>query len=119
MVARRTDHESFTDADGKAVLETVRSVCDELPHVIESKSWGNPTFKVNGKPFAILDSYRGEACIWFRCDPVTRGILLSQPGFFKSPYDRTEKALCRETDSVSTADLMALVFLGFNEAISE
>src|SRR5688572_3789214 len=55
-----------------AALARLRAFCADWPGVTETTSWGNPTFKAAGKSFAVLDRYKGDYCIWLRCDPAGR-----------------------------------------------
>ena len=81
-------------ADTQAALTVLRPICMALPGSAETVTFGNPTFKASGKSFAVLDEYKGHACLWLRVDPGRRDELLGLPGWFKSPYDPRETALC-------------------------
>jgi hypothetical protein len=84
-------------------LERLRAQCAPWPGVVETFSWGNPTFKANRKSFAVLDCYEGEHCLWVRCAGERRQALLGQPGYFEAPYDRRQTALCRRLDGLDWA----------------
>jgi predicted DNA-binding protein (MmcQ/YjbR family) len=75
-------------------LAILRAICAALPDAVETLTFGHPTFKAGGKSFAVLDSYKGVDCLWLRIDPGRRDELLKQAGWFKSPYDPREEALC-------------------------
>ena len=77
----------------ETALATLRGICADLPGSTETQTFGNPTFKVAGKSFAVLDRYKSVDCLWLRIDPRMRDDLLEQPGWFKSPYDKREEAL--------------------------
>ena len=72
--------------------ERVAELARELPEVEETTSWGKPSFKVRGKPFAGL-STRHEGAMWTRCDRDERPLLVESnpeayrltPHFEKSP----------------------------------
>jgi len=56
----------------KRVVELAR----ELPEVEETTSWGKPSLKVRGKPFAGR-TMRHEDAIWARCDRDERPLLVA------------------------------------------
>ena len=54
----------------------------ELPEVEESVSWGAPTFRVRGKPFAGVSRHPGA--MWTRCDRDERPFLVeSNPELYR------------------------------------
>ncbi len=81
-------------------LKRLRAECGDWPGVIETTSWGNPTFEAGGKAFAVLDRYQGHYCIWVRCRPDRREALLDQKGYVPAPYDRKKQAVCRILDKM-------------------
>lgn len=101
----------------ESVLKKLRSVCVALPGTAETLSWGNPTFKANGKAYAVLDSYKGVACIWFRCAKSKREILLQDAKFFPSPYDKAQQALCRAARDIDWRQLGDLIRSSFESVI--
>ena len=104
------DHDAF-------VLKKLRSVCLSLPGTVETVTYGNPTFKANGKAYAVLDSYKGVACIWFRCAKSNRKTLLKDASFFPSPYDKGELALCRVARNIDWSQLGDLVHSSFESVV--
>ena len=81
-------------------LSRLRAECADWPGVVEGLSWGNPTFKANGKSFAVLDRYRGGYCIWVRCGSGRREALLADKGYFPAPYDKQKAAVCRRLEGL-------------------
>ena len=81
-------------------LKKVRSALAPLDDVEETASYGNPTFKVGGKAFAVLDFYEGRDCLWMLVDAVERQERLSTRGWFLSPYDPRKTALCCSLDAL-------------------
>jgi predicted DNA-binding protein (MmcQ/YjbR family) len=81
-------------------LQGLRRICATLPDCAETVSFGNPAFRRGAKAFAVLDRYKGRACLWVRVSPARRGALLSQEGWFASPYDPHETALCCRLDAL-------------------
>jgi predicted DNA-binding protein (MmcQ/YjbR family) len=72
----------------------VRKAAAALQSVDESTSFGNPTFRIRGTAFAVVDRYRGCDCLWLRVAASDREQLLKRAGWFPSPYDRKRAALC-------------------------
>lgn len=81
-------------------LPKLRALCAGLSPCEEASSYGNPAFKRGKKPFAILDRYKGQSCLWLLVDPVLRDEQLKQEGWFPSPYDPRQLALCCPIDKV-------------------
>ena len=81
-------------------LARLRSECADWPGVNETTSWGNPTFKANGKAFAVLDLYRGEYCLFVHIASDRREALLVEEGWFAAPYDKKKQSLCRRLDGI-------------------
>jgi predicted DNA-binding protein (MmcQ/YjbR family) len=90
-------------------LDALRKICADLLGAVETLTFGNPTFKAGKKSFAVLDSYKGVDCLWVRVDPGRRAELLNKPGWFKSPYDPREQALCWDLRDVDWDTVEALV----------
>ena len=95
--------------DIAAALPLLRAICTALPDAQESPSFGNPAFKARGKAFAVLDRYKGKSCLWLLIDPGRRDALLALPGWFKSPYDPREEALCCELGHIDWEAATALI----------
>ncbi|WP_169082059.1 MmcQ/YjbR family DNA-binding protein [Paenibacillus sp. PL91] len=68
---------------GIKMLEEVRSICKELPEVVELiDGHGHNTFKVKDKSFIIMSDYG----ITFKSDLENQEILLQEERFFKPAY---------------------------------
>lgn len=78
--------------------EKLRVVCLALPEAGETVKWGNPTFIVGTKMFAVLDRYGGRPCIAFRATSTRRAALLRDARFFAAPYDRQRAWVCMHAD---------------------
>ncbi len=101
------------DEDWAPALEALRAICLALPGVIETVSYGNPTFKAGRKTFAVLDAYQGSTCVWLACGAERRPALLEAEGFFAAPYDRNQTAVCRRAAGIAWptfADLVREVY---------
>jgi hypothetical protein len=91
---------SALPADIQEALPKLRALCAGLDDCQESLSYGNPAFKRGKTPFAILDRYKGASCLWLLVDPVLRDDQLAVKGWFASPYDPRQTALCCALESV-------------------
>ena len=74
-------------------LERVREICLALPEASEVEAWGEPTFRVKGKIFAMHASASthhggGRQAIWIMSDSTTQDLLMrARPTqYFKPPY---------------------------------
>jgi YjbR protein len=81
-------------AQAIAALERLRIAASEFANVEESITFGNPTFRVNRRTFAVIDRYSGCDCLWLRVAASDRERLLKRRGWFVSPYDPRQTALC-------------------------
>jgi hypothetical protein len=72
----------------------LRLAAKSLVGVVETVTFGNPTFKVGERAIAVIDRYNDRDCLWLRIPQNDREILLKQPGWFASPYDPKRTALC-------------------------
>jgi predicted DNA-binding protein (MmcQ/YjbR family) len=105
------------EAEPKTSLARLSKLCLAFPGTEESVSWGNPTFKANRKAFAVLDRYKSEECIWFRCPKSARAELLAQDGFFEAPYNKAKAALCRKTSRISWTEMRKLLRASYEAAL--
>ena len=98
-----------TDPKYLEALNRLRAESAGWPGVVETTSWGNPTFKANGKTFAVLDHYRGSYCIFVNCAGATREALLAQEGFFSAPYDKHKQSVCRQLEGLDWDEFRELL----------
>ena len=93
-VTKKTAAKKKTRA-AKAVepLERVREICLAFPESSEVEAWGEPTFRVKGKIFAMHASASthhgaGRQAIWIMSDSTTQDLLMrARPTqYFKPPY---------------------------------
>lgn len=68
------------------ILERLRKICCALTDVTEGTTFGHPTFRVNGKVFAVLEEYKGELGICVKVEKELQGIFLDDSRFFHTPY---------------------------------
>ena len=71
-----------------ATEERVREICLALPEASERKTWGDPTFRVRDKIFAMVKRGDGRLSIWCKASPgVQEALIASKPDrFFRPPY---------------------------------
>jgi hypothetical protein len=104
-------------ADIEAAVPRLRRLCAGLDNVTEGLSYDNPTFRRGPKPFAILDRYKGTSCLWLLIDPVLREDQLGIEGWFASPYDPRQLALCCRLDAVDWEAASRLVKASYGLAM--
>jgi len=69
-------------------LERLRSICLALPEAVEKEAWGDPTFRVKDKIFAMQKSGDGRVSVWLKAPPGAQEILVgaAPETFFVPPY---------------------------------
>lgn len=72
-------------------LERLRSVCATLPEVTEKEAWGEPTFRVRDKLFAMFATdhhHDGRIAVWCRAPMGMQDVLIDADPerFFRPPY---------------------------------
>jgi len=77
----------------KSPLERLRSICLALPEAHEVEAWGEPTFRVKNKLFAMYAAAgnhhgAGRHSVWVKSTPVNQDLMLHSDAdrFFKPPY---------------------------------
>jgi predicted DNA-binding protein (MmcQ/YjbR family) len=68
------------------ILERLRKICVGLPGVAEGITFEHPTFRVDGRMFAVLEEYKGELGICVKVGKELQGIFLDDSRFFRTPY---------------------------------
>jgi len=79
----------FDDSD--SALKRLREICLAFPEAAEKEAWGECTFRVAGKMFAMTDNNHhdsGHVAVWIKAPPTAQERLIrSDPArFFKPPY---------------------------------
>ena len=77
---------AVTEADA---LNPLREICRELPQVIETRTYGHPTFQAGKKKtFVVLDDHeqKGMLCLVFKLDPAQQAKLVDHEQFFPSKF---------------------------------
>ncbi len=71
-----------------AVTAKLRKICLDLPEAEEREAWGDPTFRVRDKIFAMEKRGDGRVAIWCKAPPGSQAVLIgADPDrFFAPPY---------------------------------
>ncbi len=74
-------------------LSRLRSICLALPGAHEARAWGEPTFRVRGKIFAMhadADNHHGAGrpAVWVKAAPGNQALMIKAAPhrFFVPPY---------------------------------
>lgn len=69
-------------------LKRLRAICLALPEATEKEAWGDPTFRVRDKIFAMPKKGDGRVSLWCKAQPGVQEMLVdSDPErFFVPPY---------------------------------
>lgn len=67
-------------------LQQLRPLCLRLPEVTETVTFGNPTFQVKTKTFAVLEQYRGSPTLAVKVGKSRQPVFLQDERFFRTPY---------------------------------
>ncbi len=71
-----------------APLTRLREICLALPEAAEKEAWGDPTFRVRDKIFAMLKQGDGRLSVWMKAPPGAQEFLteVDPERFFRPPY---------------------------------
>lgn len=66
----------------------LRAICLALPDAVEKETWGDPTYRVRDRIFAMERHGDGRLSFWCKAPPGSQQILVgADPGrFFVPPY---------------------------------
>jgi len=66
----------------------LRAICLALPEAVEQETWGDPTFRVRDKIFAMPRRGDGRVSMWCKAPPGMQDVLVgADPArFFVPPY---------------------------------
>jgi hypothetical protein len=74
-------------------LDRLRAACLALPEAHEVEAWGEPTFRVKNKIFAMYaasESHHGAGrpCVWLKSTHLIQDMLIHEDGdrYFAPPY---------------------------------
>ena len=71
-----------------AITNRLRKICIALPEAAEKEAWGDPTFRVKDKIFAMEKRGDGRVSVWIKAPPESQGVLIGADPetFFRPPY---------------------------------
>ncbi|MDA0218287.1 MAG: MmcQ/YjbR family DNA-binding protein [Proteobacteria bacterium] len=71
-----------------APRERLRTICLALPQASEQETWGDPTWRVAGKIFAMEKQGDGRVSVWCKAPAGSQEILVGADSerFFVPPY---------------------------------
>jgi predicted DNA-binding protein (MmcQ/YjbR family) len=68
--------------------ERLRAICLALPEAVEKQTWGDPTFRVRDRIFAMEKRGDGRVSLWCKAPPGSQMVLVGADPerFFVPPY---------------------------------
>lgn len=68
--------------------ERLRAICLALPETTEKQAWGDPTWRVRERIFAMLKRGDGRLSVWLKAPEGAQEVLVgADPArFFRPPY---------------------------------
>jgi predicted DNA-binding protein (MmcQ/YjbR family) len=70
----------------QAVLARLAPLALALPESVQTTSFGHPTFRVRGRTFAVLETYRGVLSLAFKAGHADQPAFLADARFCLTPY---------------------------------
>lgn len=72
----------------KRTTDRLSKICLALPEATEKEAWGDPTFRVRDKIFAMEKRGDGRVSVWFKAPPGSQQVLVGSDAerFFVPPY---------------------------------
>ena len=72
----------------RQLTDRLRAICLALPEAVEKEAWGDPTFRVHDKIFAMEKRGDGRISVWCKAPPGSQMVLVgADPDrFFVPPY---------------------------------
>jgi predicted DNA-binding protein (MmcQ/YjbR family) len=72
----------------KQPIDRLRAICLALPEAKEKEAWGDPTFRVRDKIFAMEKRGDGRISVWCKAPPGSQMVLVGADPerFFVPPY---------------------------------
>ena len=71
-----------------AITARLRRLCLALPEAAEKETWGDPTFRVRDRIFAMAKRGDGRVSVWCKAPPGAQAVLVgaAPERFFAPPY---------------------------------
>ena len=72
----------------KRPIDRLRAICLALPETVEKEAWGDPTFRVRDRIFAMEKRGDGRVSVWCKAPPGSQAVLVGADpaAFFVPPY---------------------------------
>jgi predicted DNA-binding protein (MmcQ/YjbR family) len=72
----------------KQPIDRLRAICLALPEAAEKEAWGDPTFRVHDKIFAMYKPGAGRQSFWCKAPAGSQAVLVGADPrlFFVPPY---------------------------------
>jgi predicted DNA-binding protein (MmcQ/YjbR family) len=69
-------------------IDRLRAICLALPEAVEKEAWGDPTFRVRDKIFAMEKRGDGRVSLWCKAPPGSQMVLVGADSerLFVPPY---------------------------------
>ena len=69
-------------------IDRLRTLCLSLPEAAEKEAWGDPTFRIRDKIFAMVKRGDGRLSVWYKAPEGAQEILIeaAPAQFFRPPY---------------------------------
>jgi hypothetical protein len=106
-------------SSSRASLERLRRVCLALPEGMEQEAWGEPTFRVRKKIFAMYAGAnqhgQGRCAVWCKAPLGVQEIMVrSDPDrFFVPPYVGVKGWIGIDIEAVDDRELTELVLQSY------
>ena len=99
------------DAMTATPTERLRTICLTLPEAQEKEAWGDPTFRVRDKIFAMEKRGDGRISVWCKAAPGSQELLVgADPNtFFVPPYVGHKGWVGMRLDDQSDWDEVAVI----------
>lgn len=70
------------------ITDQLRALCLALPDAGEKEAWGDPTFRVRDRIFAMIKTGDGRVSVWCKAPPGSQQVLVAADAalFFVPPY---------------------------------
>jgi predicted DNA-binding protein (MmcQ/YjbR family) len=94
-----------------AITERLRTVCLVLPETEEKEAWGDATFRVRDRIFAMVKTGDGRISVWCKAPPGSQQVLVGADPetFFVPPYVGPKGWVGMRLDRAPDWDEVALV----------
>jgi predicted DNA-binding protein (MmcQ/YjbR family) len=93
-----------------ADVDWVRDLCLSFPHATEQVTWGDLTFRISGKIFAVTVLEPAKVWLSFKCSAENFAELTERAGIIPAPYLARAQWVALETrDALSREELATLL----------